>query len=132
MIHNLLYDFNMLAALKRQIAEPVRQPKPLPKPRRKPRTKSFDVVWLYPPAQTEPQHQAETLLEQIQTHCEHAIGSYVPASDLARFYYDLAKARGWTLRSWHVIGRELGKLTTRVSKKRDGRAFNCYHIPRAV
>ena len=43
-----------------------------------------------------------------------------------------AKERGWTPQSWHVIGRELGKLTTRVSKKRDGRAFNCYRIPRVA
>ncbi len=131
MIHNLLYVFNMLAALKRQIAEPVRHPKAVLKPRRKPRTKSFDVVWLYPPAQTDPQHQAEALLQTIQTHCEHAVGSYVPASDLERFYGDLAKERGWTPRSWYVIGRELGKLTTRVVKRRDGRTFRCYRIPRA-
>jgi len=37
-----------------------------------------------------------------------------------------------TPRSWHVIGRELGKLTTRVAKKRDGRAFTCYRIPRPI
>jgi len=122
----------MAWALRRQITEPVRHPKPVLKPRRKPRTKSYAVVWLYRPPQTEPQHQAETLLREIATHCEHAIGSYVPASDLERFYGDLAKERGWTPRSWHVIGRELGKLTTRVSKKRDGRAFNCYRIPRAA
>ena len=110
--------------------EPLPSPKPRAKPRRKPRTKSFSIVWLYPPPQTEPQHQAETLLEQIQTHCEHAIGSYVPASDLDRFYGDLCKERGWTPRSWHVIGRELGKLTERISKRRDGKRFNAYLIPR--
>ncbi len=74
------------------------------------------MVWLYPPAQTEPQHQAEALLQTIQTHCEHAVGSYVPASNLERFYGDLAKERGWTPRSWHVIGRELGKLTQGVPR----------------
>jgi hypothetical protein len=122
----------MAWALRKQIADPVRQLKPVPKPRRKPRTKSYAVVWLYRPPQTEPQHQAETLLREIATHCEHAIGSYVPASDLEKFYGTLAKERGWTPRSWYVIGRELGKLTTRVVKRRDGRTFRCYRIPRAI
>ena len=65
-----------------------------------------------------------------ETHCEKAIGSYVLAADLERFYAALAKERGWAPRSWHVIGREFGKLTTRVSKRRDGRRFNAYKIPR--
>ena len=85
-----------------------------------------------PPPQTEPQHQAETLLREIQTHSEHTIGSYVPACNLARFYGDLAKERGWEPLSWHVIGRELGKLTERVSKRRGGKRFNCYRIPRPI
>ena len=122
----------MAWALRKQIDEPVRQPKPVPKPRRNPRAKSFPIVWLYPPPQTEPQHQAEILLQEIQTHSEHTIGSYVPACNLARFYGDLAKERGWEPLSWHVIGRELGKLTERVSKRRGGKRFNCYRIPRAI
>jgi hypothetical protein len=71
------------------------------------------------------------LLREIQTHCEHAIGSYVPASDLERFYGELCKERGWEPRSWHVIGREIGKITKRVGKRRDGRRFVAYKIPRA-
>ncbi len=122
----------MAWALRKQIDEPVRQPKPVPKPRRKPRTKSFPIVWLYPPPQTEPQDQAETLLHEIGTHCEHAIGSYVPAISLAEYYGFLAKERGWNPLSWHVIGRELGKLTERISKRRGGKRFNCYRIPRAI
>jgi hypothetical protein len=121
----------MAWALRRQITEPVRHPKPVLKPRRTPRTKSFPIVWLYPPPQTEPQDQAETLLREIQTHSEHAIDSYVPACSLAQYYGDLAKERGWDPLSWHVIGRELGKLTERVSKRRNGKRFNAYLIPRA-
>jgi hypothetical protein len=36
-----------------------------------------------------------------------------------------------TPRSWHVIGRELGRLTTRVCKKRGSKRFMAYKIPRA-
>ncbi len=122
----------MAWALRKQIDEPVRQPKAVPKPRRKPRAKSFPIVWLYPPPQTEPQDQAETLLREIQTHCEHTIGSYVPASSIAQYYGVLAKERDWKPLSWHVIGRELGKLTERISKRRDGKRFNCYRIPRPI
>ena len=79
----------MAWALRKQIDEPVRQPKPVPKPRRKPRAKSFPIVWLYPPPQTEPQHQAEILLQEIQTHSEHTIGSY--ARGVAFFSLGAAK-----------------------------------------
>ena len=68
------------------------------------------------------------LLQEVARHCDHAIGSYVPASDLERFYAVLANERGWEPRSWHIIGRELGKLTKRVSKRSDGRRFMAYKV----
>ncbi|MGI9404148.1 MAG: hypothetical protein ACR2OF_06535 [Hyphomicrobium sp.] len=45
-----------------------------PKPSPKPRAKSFPIAPLYPEAEQEPQSQAETLLREIQTYAEDAIG----------------------------------------------------------
>ena len=113
---------------------PVRAPNPSsnpsPKAGRKPRAKSFPIFALYPESEPEPQSQAETLLYEIQTYAEDAIGKYVPQSHLQRFYGELCEREGWKPKHWCVIGSELGKITDRVLKKRGTTRFIVYKIPR--
>lgn len=96
------------------------------------RAKSLPITLLYPESEPEPQRQAEVLLREIQTHAEHAIGTYVLQSHLQRFYGELCERKGWKPKHWCVIGSELGKLTGKMLKKRGTKRFMVYKIPRAA
>ncbi|MGI9402960.1 MAG: hypothetical protein ACR2OF_00435 [Hyphomicrobium sp.] len=113
-------------AARRPTLKAVASPKPSPKRR----AKSLPVVLLYPECEPEPQSQAEALLHEIHKYAEHAIGNYVPSTHLQRFYGELCQERGWESKHWCVIGRELGKLTEKVCKKRGSKRFMAYKIPR--
>ena len=93
------------------------------------RCKPAPVGSLYP--QPEPLTHARVLLEQIQVHAEDVVGTYIPQSQLQRFYRELCEREGWTPRSWTAIGRRLKGLTDRRRLKRNGRQFRAYRIPRA-
>jgi hypothetical protein len=110
---------------------PSRSPKGSIKASPKRRAKSIPIALLYPETEPEPQRQAETLLHEIQTHAEDAVGKYVPQSHLERFYGELCTRKGWEPKHWCVIGSELGKITDRVLKKRGTKRFMVYKIPRA-
>jgi uncharacterized protein with PIN domain len=60
-----------------------------------------------------------------------AVGKFVPMRQLERFYGELCEREGWQPKHWHVIGREMTQLTKKVLKKRKGRRFMAYKIPRA-
>lgn len=100
---------------------------PSPKRRRKP----APVGSLYPQPEPEPLTHARALLQQIQMYAEDAIGTYIPQSQLERFYGELCEREGWTPRSWTAIGRRLKELTDRRRLKRNGKQFQAYRIPRA-
>ena len=104
-------------------------PNPSPKPSPKPRAKSFPLAHIYR-AEPEPQAQAAALLSEIQLYAEDAVGKYVPQTELQRFYGELCAREGWQPKHWCVIGRELGGLTHKVLKKRGGKRFMAYKIPR--
>jgi len=110
---------------------PVVSPNLSPKASPKRRAKSLPITLLYPESEPEPQRQAEVLLREIQTHAEHAVGTYVFQSHLERFYGELCEQKGWKPKHWCVIGNELGKLTSKALKKRGTKRFMVYKIPRA-
>lgn len=129
--HSVEGDGLLRALLKRdEVDEPVQRPTLVPKPKRKMRTKAFPILWLYPEAEPEPQAQAEAMLDEIREYVDGAAGQYVPAKHLEKFYGELCQERGWEPKHWCVIGRELGKLTEKVCKKRGSKRFMAYKIPR--
>ena len=94
------------------------------------RRKPALVGSLYPQPEPEPLTHARVLLEQIQVHAEDVVGTYIPQSQLQRFYKELCERAGWTPRSWSAIGRRLNSLTDRRRLKRNGKQFRAYKIPR--
>ncbi len=74
---------------------------------------------------------AMAILQQIQMYAEDVIGTYIPQSQLERFYGELCEREGGTPRSWTAIGRRLNGLTDRRRLKRNGKQFRAYRIPRA-
>ncbi len=94
------------------------------------RRKPALVGSLYPQPEPEPLTHARVLLEQIQVHAEDVVGTYIPQSQLQRFYRELCEREGWTPRSWSAIGRRLNSLTDRRRLKRNGKQFRAYKIPR--
>jgi len=113
----------------RPTVTPVQSPNRSPARSPKRRAKRLAVTLLYPATEPEPQRQAELLLREIQTHAEHAIGTYVLQSHLERFYGELCNERGWEPKHWCVIGSELGKLTDKTLKKRGAKRAVVYKIP---
>lgn len=97
--------------------------------RAKQRAKPFPIAHIYR-AEPEANAQAEMLLSEIQTYMPEATGRFVPMRQLERFYGELCEREGWQPKHWSVIGRELGGLTKKVLKKRKGRRFMAYKIPR--
>jgi len=125
------------ALLKRDVESlvepaPIPTSKPCPKPRAKPRAKSLPIFRLYPQPEPESQRQAEILLREIQEHAADAIGQYVPWQDLERLYRDLCQRKSWTPKHWCVIGRELGKLVGKRTKKHGTTRFTAYLIPASL
>ena len=94
------------------------------------RRKPAPVGSLYPQPEPEPLVHAKALLRQIQLHAEDVVGTYIPQSQLQRFYRELCEREGWTPRSWTAIGRRLNSLTDRRRLKRNGKQFRAYKIPR--
>ena len=72
----------------------------------------------------------EHLLDEIRQFAEDVAGMYVPTSDMQRFYFEVAEQKGWQPKHWGVIGRELGRITEKCTKKlEDGRKVVVYMIP---
>ena len=72
-------------------------PRPLPStqsaaPKRRPQR--IRVGRLYPEKLSEPQMHSRALLAFIQEECPQLVGTYVPCSDLARSYEELAATEG--------------------------------------
>ena len=86
---------------------------------------------LYPAPEPVPRAHARAILEQIQMYAEETVGTYVPQSELERFYGELCEREGWTRRHWAAVGRQLNQLTDRRRLKRNGKQFRAYRIPRA-
>ena len=101
---------------------------PTAAPKRRP--KPVRVGRLYPEKASEPQMHAKALLAFIQEECPQLIGAYVPCSDLARSYEELAAVEGWSARGWTAIARHLGMLTSKKYLKRAGKRFTAYRIPK--
>ena len=98
-------------------------------PKRRPRP--VRVGRLYPEKLSEPQLHAKALVAFIQEECPQLTGTYVPCSDLARSYEELAAAEGWRALGWTAIARQLGSMTNKKSVKRGGKRFTAYRIPRS-
>ena len=64
-------------------------------------------------------------------YAEETVGTYVPRSELERFYGELCAREGWTRRHWAAVGRQLNQLTDRRRLKRNGKQFRAYRIPSA-
>lgn len=109
---------------------PSREPQgagPARRPKR--RSRPTTLSRLYPETPPEPAGHAKILLELIREECPQFVGTYVPSSDLSRFYGELCTRHGWTRRHWTSIGRELGRLAERKVVKRSGKRFRAYRIP---
>ena len=127
----------MLTALKRHIEpEPNRPPvlkavpSPTPSPITRRRLKRIPVFRLYPVPEPSLERQVEILLDEIAEFVP--ADSYIPSTDLQRYYRELCDRKKWRAQDWSLAGHVLGSVCKRTIQKTGTKRQVVYRIPRPI
>ncbi len=126
----------MLRALKRQTAGPDRPPvlkavpSPTPSPVTRGRPKRIPVFRLYPGPEASLERQVEVMVDEIAEYAP--ADSYIPSTDLQRYYRELCNRQDWRVQDWSLAGYVLGSVCERAIQKTGSKRQVVYRIPRAI
>ncbi len=126
----------MAWALKRHKPEPHSPPvlkavpSPTPSPVTRRRLKRIPVFRLYPVPEPSLERQVEVMVDEIAEYAP--ADSYIPSTDLQRYYRELCDRKEWRAQDWSLAGYVLGKVCERAIQKTGGARQVVYRIPRAV
>ena len=126
----------MAWALRRQTAKPDRPPvlkavpSPTPSPVTRRRLKRIPVFRLYPVPEPSLERQVEVMVDEIAEYAP--ADSYIPSTDLQRYYRELCDRKKWRAQDWSLAGHVLGSVCKRTIQKTGTKRQVVYKIPRAV
>ena len=124
----------MLAALKRQTARPDRPPvlkavaSPTPSPITRRRLKRIPVFRLYRVPEASLERQIEVMVDEIAEYAP--ADSYIPSTDLQRYYRELCDRKKWRAQDWSLAGYVLGSVCERAIQKTGSKRQVVYRIQR--
>jgi hypothetical protein len=93
------------------------------------RRKSIEIENIYPEKSlSEAFIHATALLDLLKAECTP--GRYIKQKQLERWYAEVCVHEGWQPRHWTAIARQLGKLTNKRTKKKNGKKDVAYRVPK--